>query len=181
MKKWWWFPFVWMVDVVIQGAWVLYRINKDKDDESLPLLAFRRYVVNVIFLKYSKEGRLSSSHLGIRNMPSDVCRDDTKHYLVQSEHRRLQKPFKHLKGSAFTLTVNSLKSLTGYAKTLHLRCLKGSKYASAEGRCKVCKKNSRRRCVKFKSTWHVFWNSSKILANVWPRNVRFENLWISSV
>ena len=181
MKKSWWFPFVWMVDVVIQGAWVLYRINKEKDGESLPLLAFRRYVVNVIFLKYSKEGRLSSSHLGIRNMPSDVCCDDTKHYQVQSEHRRLQKRFKHLKGSAFTLTVKSLKSLTGYAKTLHLRCLKGSKYASAEGRCKVCKKNSRRRCVKFKSTWHVFWNSSKILANVWPRNVRFENLWISSV
>ena len=27
-----------------------------KDDDSLPLLAFRRHVVNVIFLKYSKEG-----------------------------------------------------------------------------------------------------------------------------
>ena len=90
-----------MVDVVIQGAWVLYRINRDKGDESLPLLAFRRHVVDVIFLKYSKEGSLSSSHLGIRNIPSDVCYN-TKHYLVQSEDRRIQNLFKHLRGSAFT-------------------------------------------------------------------------------
>ena len=41
-------------------------------DESLPLLAFRRDVVNVIFLEYSKEGKLSPSQIGIRNIPSDV-------------------------------------------------------------------------------------------------------------
>ena len=34
------------------SAWVFYRINKDKGDESLFLLAFRRHVVNVIFLTY---------------------------------------------------------------------------------------------------------------------------------
>ena len=45
-----------MVDVVPQVMWVLYRINKDESDESLPLLAFQRDIVNVIFLKYSKEG-----------------------------------------------------------------------------------------------------------------------------
>ena len=90
-----------MVDVVIQGAWVLYRINKDKGDDSLPLLAFRRHVVTVFFLKYSKEGRLSSSHLGIRNIPLDVCYDDTKHYQVLSEHRRIQNPLKHIRGSVF--------------------------------------------------------------------------------
>ena len=101
MKKWWWFPFVWMVDVFIQGAWVLYRINKDKGDDSLPLLAFWRQVVNVIFLKYSKEGRLSSSHLGIRNIPSDIHYDDAKYYQVQSEHSRIQSPLKHLRGSVF--------------------------------------------------------------------------------
>ena len=82
-----------MVDVVIQGAWVLYRINKDKGDESLPVLAFRRHAVIAIFLKYSKEGRLCSSHLEIRNIPSDVCYDDTSHYQVQSEHKRIQKCF----------------------------------------------------------------------------------------
>ena len=68
-----------MVDGAIQGAWVLFRIKKDKADESLPLLAFRTHVVNVIFLKYWKEDRFSSSHLGIRNISSDICYDDTKH------------------------------------------------------------------------------------------------------
>ena len=90
-----------MVDVVIQGAWLLHHINKDEGDEYLPLLAFRRHAVNVIFLKYSKESRLPSSHLGIRNIPSDVCYDDTKHYQVQSAHRRIQNPLKHLRGSVF--------------------------------------------------------------------------------
>ena len=95
MKQWWWFPFVWTVDVFIQGALVLYRINKDKDNESLLLLAFRRHVVNVIFLKYSEQGRLFSNNLGTRNIPSDVCYDDTKLHQVQSEHRRIQNPVKH--------------------------------------------------------------------------------------
>ena len=92
MKKWWSFPFVWMVDVLIQGAWVLYRNNKDKGDASLHLLAFRRHVVNMIFLKYSKEGRLSSSHLGFRNIPSDICYAATKHYAIwtQAYSERLQ-------------------------------------------------------------------------------------------
>ena len=102
MKKWWWFPFVWIIDVAIQGTWVLHRINKDeKGDESLPPLTFRRHVVNVIFLKYSKEGRLSLSHLGIRNIASDVYYDNTKHYQVQSEQRSIQNPFKYLRGNVF--------------------------------------------------------------------------------
>ena len=45
MKKWWWFPFVWMIDAIIQGGWVLYRINKNKGDDSLPLRAFWRHTV----------------------------------------------------------------------------------------------------------------------------------------
>ena len=98
LKKWWWFQFVWMVEVVIQGAWVLYLINKDKDDESLFLLAFRRHVVNVFLLKYSKKGRFSSSHLRIWNIPSVVCYDDTKHSQLQSKHRRIQNLFKRLRG-----------------------------------------------------------------------------------
>ena len=68
-----------MVDVVLQGVQVLYRINKDKNDESLTLLSFQRDVFSVIFLKNSKEGRLPSSHSGIQNVPSDVCYNDTKH------------------------------------------------------------------------------------------------------
>ena len=69
-----------MAGVVLQGARVLYRINKDED------------IVNAILLKYSKEDRLSSTHVGIRNIPSDVCFDVTKHYQVQSEHRPTQNP-----------------------------------------------------------------------------------------
>ena len=63
MKKWWLSPLVWTIDVVLQGVRVLYRINKDEDDESLTLLGFRKDVASVIFLKYLKESR------GIRNMP----------------------------------------------------------------------------------------------------------------
>ena len=46
------------VDVVIQGVWILYYINKEKGDQSLPLLAFRKHV-NVIFVTYSEEGKYS--------------------------------------------------------------------------------------------------------------------------
>ena len=99
------------------GVWVLNRINKDEDNESLPLLAFRRNIVKAIFLKYTKEGRLCSCHVGILKIPSDVFYDNTKHYQVQSDHRRIQNPFKHLIWSVFP------KQLTAYAKTLHLRCL----------------------------------------------------------
>ena len=183
MRTWWCSPFVWTVDVVLQGAWVLYRVNKDEGDEFLPFLVFRRHIVNAIFLKYSKEGRLFSSHVGIRNIPSDVCYDVTKHYQVQSEHRCTQNPLKHLRWTIFAQTVNTLKPLFGYAKKSILGVWRGSEYASAakQGRCKVCKKNPWRRYVKYKSTWCVFWNISMILASVWLRNVRFENLWISSV
>ena len=90
-----------MVDVVLQGAWVLYRISKDEGDESLPLLVFRRHIVDAFFLKYSKESILSLSHVGIRSIPSEICYDDTKHYQLQSEHRRTQNPFKHLNWSVF--------------------------------------------------------------------------------
>ena len=90
-----------MTDVVLRDVWVLYRFRKDEDDEFLPVLAFRRDVVNAIFLKYSKEGRLSSTHVGIRNISSDVCYDDTKHYQVQSEHRRTQNLFMYLRWSVF--------------------------------------------------------------------------------
>ena len=37
MRKWWWSPFFWIVDIVLQGASVLNRNNKDEGDESLPL------------------------------------------------------------------------------------------------------------------------------------------------
>ena len=82
------FPFGGMVDVVLQDAWV-YCIEKDEGDESVPFLDLRRDDVSVIFLKYSKEGRLSANSVGIRIFQWDVCYDDTKHYQMSSgKHNR---------------------------------------------------------------------------------------------
>ena len=92
-----------MVDVVLQGVWVLYHVNKDEGDESQALLAFRRDFVNATFLKYSKEGRLSSSHVGIQNIPSDFV------MMTQNITRRIQNTFKHLTCSVFEKPVNRFK------------------------------------------------------------------------
>ena len=35
-------------------------------------------------MKYSKEGKSSSSHVGIQNFPSDVCYDDAEHHELLS-------------------------------------------------------------------------------------------------
>ena len=71
-----------MVDVVLHSVRVFYRINKGESDDPPPVPTFRRDAVNVYFLIYSKKTRLSSSHVGIRNIPSDVSYDDKKHYQV---------------------------------------------------------------------------------------------------
>ena len=101
MKKWWWSPFFSMADTILQDLLVLNGINKDEGDESLSLLGLQRDVVNAIFLKYSMEGRLSSRHVETGNIPSEVCYNDTKNYQVQSENRRIQNPFKHLRWNVF--------------------------------------------------------------------------------
>ena len=98
MKKSWWSLVVWKVDVVLQGVWVLYHISNE-DDKYLPLLSFWRDLVNAIFLKHSKEDRLSSSHVGIRNIPSDVCYNNTK-YQVQSENKAGVKCVKNILDAA---------------------------------------------------------------------------------
>ena len=116
VKKWWWTLFVWIVDVVFHGARVFCRINKEEGDESLPFLRFWWHIINALFLKYSKEDRLSSRHVGIRITWSDVCYDVTKHYQVQSEHRCSHNPFKPLRWSAFVQTVNTIKLSTKYPK-----------------------------------------------------------------
>ena len=89
------------MDNVLKRLTNQQSIKKDEGDESLPLKTFRRHVVSATFLKYSKKGKLSSSHVGIQNIPSDVCYDDTKHYQVQSEQRHTQDPFNHLRWSVF--------------------------------------------------------------------------------
>ena len=97
-KKWWWFClFEWQM--LLRGCCIV--LNKIKAISLCLLWLFKRDVVDAVFLEYSKEGKLSSSHVGIRNISSDVCYDDTKHYQMQSEHRRIQKPFKHLRMECF--------------------------------------------------------------------------------
>ena len=44
-------PICFLVDVVLQGAWLLYCIKKDEGDESLLVLAFQRHIVNAICLQ----------------------------------------------------------------------------------------------------------------------------------
>ena len=54
-EKRWWAVFVCLNGrYFLQGVWILYRINNDVGDKSLPFLVFRRDAVRVIFLKYSK-------------------------------------------------------------------------------------------------------------------------------
>ena len=67
-----------MADVVLHGVRILYHINKDEGDESLPFLVIWRHFVNAIFLKYLKEGTLSLTDVGNRNTPLDVCDDVTR-------------------------------------------------------------------------------------------------------
>ena len=98
MKKWWWSSVVWKVDVALQGVWVLHHISNE-DDECLLLLSFWRDAVNAIFLKHSQEGRLSLSHVGVRNIPSDVCYNNTKHQ-VQSENKAGIRCVKQIRDAA---------------------------------------------------------------------------------
>ena len=105
LKKCWWAPFAWRVDVVRQNVWILYCINKDEDDESLSFLVFQRDVVNAMRCCKSKDNRSSSSYVGFRNVPPDVRYDHAKHYQVPSK---------------------------------------------IQGWCKVCKKNFRHCCIKYK-------------------------------
>ena len=85
-------------DIVLQGVWVLYRINNDEGDETQPLLAFWKDVVSATFLKYWKEGRLSTRHVGLRNISSDVWYNDTKYYQVQSDTGVFKTPSNILQG-----------------------------------------------------------------------------------
>ena len=68
-----------MVDAVLQNVWVLYYINKDEGDESLPLLA----------CSFSDR-----SHVGIQNVPSDIC-CEVAYYQVPSIKQGMCKVYKN--------------------------------------------------------------------------------------
>ena len=130
MKKWWCFPFDWMVDVVHQGAWVLYCINWDKGDES-----------------QCCQWNFSEIFKG-KSIILEPCRDSkypircNLSHQVQSERRRIQNPFKHPRGSVLALVVNGLKLLTGQQKQFIFDVWRGPEYLYTEKQDK-CKKNSR--------------------------------------
>ena len=52
MKTWSCSPFIWMADVSLQGALVLYRVNKDEGDWSLPFLVFQRQYCQCSFSEF---------------------------------------------------------------------------------------------------------------------------------
>ena len=187
-------PYFWMVNVVLQGVWILYRIKIDESDQSLPLLAFRREVVNVIFLKYSEESRLSSSHVEMK-YPIRCLLSWPKHYQAQSEHRRIQNHFKHLRWSVFAYKFNGLKSVTDacydcikhYQIQSEHRCiqnpfkhLRWSAFAYKFNSLKSMADACWRRYVKCKSTWCMLWKLSMILAKLWQFQwcAKFNNIFI---
>ena len=70
---------------------MLYHVKKDAGDESLSLLAFRRNVVNAIFLKYSKEGKSFLSNVGIQVVQSDVSHEFTHYQMPSKKQGRCAK------------------------------------------------------------------------------------------
>ena len=47
-KKWWWALWAWLPDMVIQNAWIIYRIIKKDCDPKHDLLSFRREIANTL-------------------------------------------------------------------------------------------------------------------------------------
>ena len=66
MKKWWWAPFAWMLDVSAQTAWIPHWISHT-EDPSCSLLSFRRDIVNTIFLKYCLNGAINNEWSGFQS------------------------------------------------------------------------------------------------------------------
>ena len=80
-----------MIYAVLQGVWVLYRINKVKGGES----------VSSSFSKTCCQCRFSEIFKGRQIIYEPYSYDDAKHYQVQSEHGRIQNTFKHLSRNVF--------------------------------------------------------------------------------
>lgn len=95
-KKWWVPFFMFMPDVAIQNAWLLYRNSAGHKNRSLDLLAFRREVVNVYRLKFSAEARnapgigrpLTAGRQRKEKVPKAVRRDEQGHYPKTNQMQR---------------------------------------------------------------------------------------------
>lgn len=82
-KKWWWPLFVWVPDMIMQNAWILYRLNKEPDDENLDLLSFRRSVVQIYLQKYKIQRVAAAPQRNLsfeKRVPSAIREDQVGHY-----------------------------------------------------------------------------------------------------
>ena len=87
-KKWWWALFVWIPDMVMQNAWLLYRNTKAPEDDNLDQLAFRRSIVQMYFKRYSPARPTSGRPRGRilpadRRVNMDIRTDHRDHYQSQ--------------------------------------------------------------------------------------------------
>nr|XP_014352913.1 PREDICTED: piggyBac transposable element-derived protein 3-like [Latimeria chalumnae] len=87
-KKWWVPFFMFMPDVAIQNAWLLYRNPAGSKNRPQDLLAFQREMVNVYRLRYSAEVQnvpgishpLKAGHQRKEKVPKVMQRDKRGHY-----------------------------------------------------------------------------------------------------
>lgn len=84
-KKWWWPLFAYIPDMVVQNAWILYRMTPRHQNQPLDLLDFRRQIVQVYFMRFSQRdtigrplGRVRALH---QRVPDAVRRDRLDHFI----------------------------------------------------------------------------------------------------
>ena len=90
-KKWWWPLFAYVIDAMMQNAWILYRKTPSYQEHQLDLLAFRREVVHAYFRRYAqpaKMGRPGRPQPLSRRVPLEVRQDNSGHYFSDSQTQR---------------------------------------------------------------------------------------------
>lgn len=94
-KKWWWPLFAWTIDMVVQNSWILYRHWRSKEQETMDLLSFRRYIANTLLVKFantsknSKPGRPRGLILsGRKRVRPDIRFDHKDHYQIASQTQK---------------------------------------------------------------------------------------------
>lgn len=92
-KKWWWCLFTWLIDVMIQNAWTLYK----KGGHKLTQLQFRREIVQVYLGRYGTErkgsGRpsIAISSVSLNRISDDLRYDQQNHLLSNTEGKKRRR------------------------------------------------------------------------------------------
>ena len=167
MKKWWWSPFIWIVEVALKGVRDCIVLTKMKA-MSLYLLYLFGKMLPMQFFWY------------IGQIVLDLCRNSK--YLI----RYLLWWHKILLGAIWTQTYSEplqASKIECFADTVNgwkTRLVQGVQNKSP--RCFYVKCNiflSYVYIIYF--VFYMFWSISMVVANIWLRKVRFENLWNGSV